>query len=151
MSSSTAVDHHGNSLAVDRFEARPTAKIGKKIEADGDTWQEQLAVCEAPGSTSSDNNKLMIRSYYQNERSGKRVWDEPPSGASHIRHATEDMRRMAQVQLDELHVVTGQDLEDTTGASAEKKKKKRGFFGFGKKKNKYVGYDLDSCTSDRWE
>ena len=111
----------------DAFEARPSNRIGnQKIEADGDTWQETLAVCEA-APASADAGKLIIRSYYQNIR-GKRVWDEPPSGASDIRPASEEMRRMANIQLSELQVVTG-GIEE----NAPETKKKRGFFGFRKK------------------
>ena len=122
----------------DSFEARPSNRIGTQIiQADGDTWQETLAVCEAP-STSSEAGKLIIRSYYQNTRSGQRVWDEPPSGASNINPASEEMRRMANIQLSELQVVTG-GVPDTTATTTEdkKKKKKNGLFGlFKKDKNK---------------
>jgi hypothetical protein len=137
------------------FDARPavTLKLGKKrtdelIIADGDTWDEYLAVCEKAntrastngggggalsffgkkkntnnkkGSTSSsssattnNNNNLTIRSYFQNRRTGKKVWDEPPSGASKIVPASEEMRRMADIQLDELYVATATIGADNT-------------------------------------
>ena len=107
-------------------DARPTvtAKLGKNhtVQADGDTWDEILAVYEKSkrsnstansssflggtlsyfggkkknnknknnntssntGSKSKSNSKsvLIIRSYYQNRRTNKKVWDEPPSGVS---------------------------------------------------------------------
>lgn len=131
----------------DVLNARPTQRLGDQtIEADGDTWQETLAVCEPPQKKGEANPSaaptLILRSYYQNTRSGKRVWDEPPSGASKILPATDEMRRMAEMQLTELHVVTtsvavsnaaDQELE-------EPKKKKKGlkklFGSFGKKKTK---------------
>ena len=133
-----------------RFDApRPavTNRLGKKrtdelIRADGDTWQEYLAVSEkASASTSNrskdsgvlsslfgkkkknkqstnsesntnnvadtnDNKKLIVRSYFQNLRTGRKVWDEPPSGASNIIPASEEMRRMAELQIGELYVST---------------------------------------------
>ena len=142
----------------EEFDARPavTLKLGKKrtdelIIADGDTWDEYLAVCEKAGtrkstttsvggalsffgkkkkknsnndkkgSTSSssssattNNNNLTIRSYFQNRRTGKKVWDEPPSGASKIVPASEEMRRMADIQLDELYVATATIGADNT-------------------------------------
>jgi hypothetical protein len=112
----------------DSFQARPTNRLGKdhKIVADGDTWQEMMAVCEAPGD--EDSGRLVIRSYYQNIRTDERVWDEPPSGATNVIPASDEMRRMATLQLEELHVV------DTS----KQKKKKKSIIGkmFGKKKDK---------------
>mmetsp|Transcript_23543 Transcript_23543/g.27013 ORF Transcript_23543/g.27013 Transcript_23543/m.27013 type:complete len:424 (-) Transcript_23543:220-1491(-) len=123
-----------------------TLKLGKKrtdelIRADGDTWDEYLAVCEKADNThastasgggsatsaalsffgkkkknngkkgdskptSSATNNLIIRSYYQNRRTEKKVWDEPPSGASKIVPASEEMRHMADIQLNEFYVAT---------------------------------------------
>jgi hypothetical protein len=121
----------------DLFDARPSNRIGNvQVEADGDTWQETLAVCEAPPAARADAGKLVIRSYYQNSRSGQRVWDEPPSGASNILPATEEMRKMANLQLSELHVVTGGVPDSNEPTPPTKTKKKRGLFGFGKKKDK---------------
>jgi hypothetical protein len=142
--------------AGEEFDARPavTLKLGKKRTdeltiADGDTWDEYLAVCEKAdtrastttrgggalsffrkkkkssnnkkGSTSSssssattNNNNLTIRSYFQNRRTGKKVWDEPPSGASKIVPASEEMRRMAAIQLDDLYVATATIGADNT-------------------------------------
>jgi hypothetical protein len=53
-----------------------------------------------PGGDDDDNNdeiaaasqRLTIRPYFQSQRTGQRVWDEPPSGA----------RRMAHAQLEEM-------------------------------------------------
>jgi len=123
-----------NAAEQDSFGARPSNRIdNSQIEADGDTWQENLAVCEA-APTSPDAGKLVIRSYYQSSRSGKRVWDEPPSGASNIRPAPEEMRRMAKLQLTELQVATGhvQDLIPDE-AMPKKEKKRGGLFRFKKK------------------
>jgi hypothetical protein len=120
-----------NSTSEDLFEARPSNRIGDvQVEADGDTWQEVLAVCEAPPTADAYARKLVIRSYYQNKHNRQRVWDEPPSGASKILPASDEMREMAYVQLSELHVVT------TPRGVVTPTKKKRGLFGFGKKKDK---------------
>ena len=143
----SAKDPNKNELLL---EARPTQRLGnQRIEGDGDTWQETLAVCEAPSAGSTTTNKskngskstsapgkLIIRSYFQNTRSGKRVWDEPPSGASIILPATQEMRRMAELQLTELQIVTGSAEEADSNAKKEQTaepKKRRGFLGFGKK------------------
>jgi hypothetical protein len=118
-----------NTTSKDLFDARPSSnRIGNvQVEADGDTWQESLAVCEAPSTAGAYARKLVIRSYYQNKRNRLRVWDEPPSGASKILAASDEMRKMANVQLSGLHVVT------TPRGVVTPTKKKRGFFGFGKK------------------
>ena len=47
---------------------------------------------------------LALRSYFQSGRTGQRVWDEPPSGASNVVFATEEVRRMAEVQMRDLQV-----------------------------------------------
>lgn len=130
-----------------------TNRLGQKrademIRADGDTWQEYLAVSEKlnkaasnkskrsgglsslfgkkkkkdtkPGSSVDDNSTLVIRSYFENKRTGEKVWDEPPSGASNIIPASEEMRRMAEMQLDEVHVVVTPPagIEDLNNASS---------------------------------
>lgn len=115
-----------------------TNRMGKKrtdelIQADGDTWQEYLAVSEKINRAASKKSKrsgglsslfgrkkkedtksesnidgnstLVIRSYFENTRTGEKIWDEPPSGASDILPASEEMRRMAELQLNEVQVV----------------------------------------------
>ena len=147
------------------------------IQSDGDVWQEMLAVCEPPNNSKTDGSKkkktgwglmgrgnkqsgagsasssqtdgpsLVLRSYYECERTGKRVWDEPPSGASKVVQATDEMRQMAQLQLQELILsrssapespVTPSDEDGTSSStptsgssssSAAKSAKKKGFFG----------------------
>jgi len=102
---------------TDGFVARRSNHVsGAKFnQSDGDTWQETLAVCEV-------NNKLSIRSYFTNIRTNERVWGEPPSGAGTIKEASEEMRKMAKVQLNELQIVTG-EVNDSTEA------KKKGLLG----------------------
>lgn len=71
-------------------------------QSDGDLWQEKLAVCE--GTTPAGEPKLLIRSFYRNKRTGDRVWDEPPSGAGSVVHATGEMRKKAEMQKEELEL-----------------------------------------------
>jgi hypothetical protein len=119
-------------------------------EADGDTWQEKIAVCES--STADGNPRLLLRSYFRNNRTGERVWDEPPSGASCINYATSEMRRISQVQMDELQLTLemippddatrGSHSSPTINDNGTQIKPKKGFLGgmfrMGKKEKKYV-------------
>lgn len=164
-------DTNGSGTKFDAPRPAVTNRLGKKrtdelIQADGDTWQEYLAVSEKPktkssngsshggalsffgkknkkksGSNStsngSDSSNLIIRSYFQNMRTGKKVWDEPPSGASNIVPASEEMRRMAEMQLGELYVKTTtradggsmNESNDSTNKSSKKKSSSGGLFG----------------------
>lgn len=77
-------------------------------------------VCELDG-------KLTIRSYFSNCRTEQRQWDEPPSGASQVKHASETMQKMAKIQLQEMQIATG-NIPDTAAAKAPAKKSGFGFF-----------------------
>jgi hypothetical protein len=55
-------------------------------------------------------------------RTQERHWDEPPSGASHVLHATDLMNRMAKIQLQELQIAVGA-VPDGNPKSSEKYKK----------------------------
>ena len=106
--------------STEMFEARRSTRVAaNKYCHDGDVWQETLAVCETP-VTKNGQVKMMIRSYYSNQRTGDRVWDEPPSGATTILPATEHMRQMAQAQLQEMQITFGTFPEQPP-------EKKRGF------------------------
>jgi len=48
------------------------------------------------------SQRLTIRPHFQSQKTGKREWDEPPSGASNIVYATPEARRMAHAQLEEM-------------------------------------------------
>lgn len=119
-----------NSAAVDtsRF-----SHLAADIQ-DGDLWCERVTVCESAAKDGTP--KLLLRSYYRNRRTDERVWDEPPSGASRVQHATPAMRARGEAKLQELRTTLAMiPIEQTTGA----KKKKRGFFGmFQKKSNNSV-------------
>jgi Ubiquitin interaction motif len=111
--------------------------------SDGDIWEEKLAVCE--GVSPDGQPRLIIRSFYRNGRSKERVWDEPPSGAGTVIHATSEMRKTAELERDELRLTLDmippdsveleeEDKEAPTSHGGDKKEKK-GFFGrFRKKK-----------------
>jgi hypothetical protein len=75
-----------------------------------------------PVSKNNGHVKMKIRSYYSNRRTGERVWDEPPSGARKIVPATEEMRKMAEVQLREMHITFGTAFNEPLPT------KKKGFF-----------------------
>lgn len=144
----TASDSGRNASDVtedDGFIPRRSTHVTGPTNADGDTWQESLAgrdnadtavaafifvsmsypfisrdiVCELAG-------KLTIRSYFSNERTQERLWDEPPSGASRLVNASDMMRKMAKIQLQEMQIALGTvpDLEQSTPKS------KRGLGGF---------------------
>ena len=44
------------------------------LKADGDIWIEHAMLVEGKG----------LRSYFESKKTGKCVWDEPPSGASKV-------------------------------------------------------------------
>lgn len=86
-------------------------------QSDGDMWQEKLAVCE--GTTPAGEPKLLIRSFYRNKRTGERVWDEPPSGAGSVVHATSEMRKKADMQKEELELTLDMIPPETENAMTD--------------------------------
>jgi hypothetical protein len=124
----------------DSFVPRRSNRVSADLaQPDGDEWTERLAVCEGAGA------KLLIRSYYKNSRTAARAWDEPPSGASKIRHATADMRKQAETQLQELQFTLdmippeeGAENASTSSDNNNNKKQqgKKGFLGRFRKKEK---------------
>lgn len=99
--------------------------------ADGDTWKEKISVCE--GVNPDGTPKLLIRSYYKNTRTGQKVWDEPPSGASNILFASAEDRKIAEAHMDEmkttLALIPPEDKPyHSNDPSNNKKDKKGGFF-----------------------
>ena len=107
-------------------------------QSDGDLWQEKLAVCE--GTTTEGEPKLIIRSFYRNKRTGDRVWDEPPSGAGSVVHATSEMRKKADMQKEELELTLDMIPPEADIATATNTaivtKEKGGFLGRFRKKTK---------------
>jgi hypothetical protein len=49
--------------------------------------------------------ELQIRSFFVSTKTGKKTWDEPPSGACVIEYANEEVRRMAEAQKQDLECV----------------------------------------------
>lgn len=112
----------------DSFVPRRSNRVaGETAVADGDTWSERIAVCEGPA-------KLIIRSYYKNSRTATRVWDEPPSGASNVKHATAEMRKQAEDRLFEMQGTLDMIPDDNHGVIEGGKKGKRFFGRFRKEK-----------------
>ena len=134
------------STTADVLAPRRSNRVSADLaQPDGDTWRERLAVCEGQGG------RLVIRSYYKNSRTAGRVWDEPPSGASNIQHATADMRKHADKQLNELQftldmIPPEENMDDDDvdndgdggdgGDGNNKKGKKGGLFGRFRRKEK---------------
>lgn len=107
--------------------------------SDGDIWQEKLAVCE--GVTVAGEPRLLIRSFYLNSRTTNRVWDEPPSGAGTVLHATSDMRKTAEMKKEELQMTLemippdeAEGAEDNIDKVGKAEKKPRFLDRFRKKK-----------------
>ena len=83
----------------------------------------------------------MVRSCFRNQRTKERVWDEPPSGASNIKFATNEQRAKAQEKMTELQLtldmIPPEEGVEVAQEVPAKKEKKGGFFRkFTKKKEK---------------
>lgn len=116
------------STAAETLAARRSTRVAAdKYTHDGDSWQETLAVCEMPAIKSGEV-KMKIRSYYSNKRTGDRVWDEPPSGASRVLPATEEMRKMAELQLEEMQITFGTALNEQPKENGNKRRTSLGLF-----------------------
>jgi hypothetical protein len=136
----------GSSANSPSYNVRRSNVKSSNVESDGDVWHEKLAVCES--ATNDGRPKLLIRSYFRNERTGDRLWDEAPSGASRIHYATAEMRRMAQTQMDELQLtlemipsenddIASSDISKYPDTTKNEKSSKKSIFGrFGKKKER---------------
>ncbi|CAB9496778.1 expressed unknown protein [Seminavis robusta] len=138
--------NNGNSSSSngDTFEPRRSTRIKKETtDGDGDIWAEKLVVCE------SSKSKLVIRSYFKNCRTGKRVWDEPPTGASRIQHASDSTRQHKEEELQNLQLAMNVNIHtnDTSSTwgdinTTTTNKTSKGFFPtFRKKTNSKNGND----------
>jgi len=104
--------------AVGAYEPRRSNKTtGVKINADQAVWKERLAVCESV--TDDGLPKLTIRSYYRNQFTQERVWDEPPSGASEIIFASTEQRKKADLQKQEMQLTLDELPPDVVAASSQ--------------------------------
>jgi hypothetical protein len=118
---------------------RSTHISSDMAQSDGEVWQEKLAVCE--GVTPSGEPRLLIRSFYRNKRTGERFWDEPPSGAGSVLHATAEMRKKAEMQKEDLQLtlemIPSEDgNKEDVSKKAKEDNRKVGFLGLFRKKSK---------------
>jgi hypothetical protein len=82
-----------------------SAAASARVEEDADRAAAAAAAAEEEEEEEEGAAPaLALRSYFQSGRTGQRVWDEPPSGASNVVFATEEVRRMAEVQMRDLQV-----------------------------------------------
>ena len=125
------------------YTARRSQRVsGTEVAADGSIWEEKLAVCE--GVNSAGRPQLLIRSFYRSLTTGEKLWDEPPSDAGSVIHASAEDRQKAESQRNELQSTLAMIPEDavnqaTEGEEDEEKPepKKKGLFGrFRRKKDK---------------
>lgn len=123
--------------------ARQSSRVGVTPgTSDGAVWQEKLTVCE--GTTKTGQPQVFVRSYYRNLETLEKAWDEPPSGASAILHATAAERQEFETQRTQLEL-TLQSIPDEDGIeeAANRKKPKKGLFGRFRKKNSEVDTSKD--------
>jgi hypothetical protein len=111
-----------------------------ELTPDGDTWQEKICVCEGLGRDGK-TPRLVLKSYYRNNRTLHKVWDEPPTGASTIRFASQQDRRKAEAQLKELQQTLNMIPLETSSASSASTSPTKGrggsfFSRFRRKKDK---------------
>ena len=130
--------HHSSdeqSEAENEYITRRSNRTRRTIKPDHDTWVEHFAVTECV----REEGKLVVRPYFESSRSRNRVWDEPPTGASTIHHATSHARQMAEKQLNDY---LGTNISDSSTKKNGAIRRIRNFFS--KKNNK--ANDQDSNT-----
>jgi len=107
-----------NNQKVSPYLAKKSNRAPVNLTADNDTWVEGFAVvtvsCASNNSTNSklympfskkqstqqkEEDKLVVRTWFESQMTGKKLWDEPPSGASNVSYASEEARLMAEKQL----------------------------------------------------
>jgi len=92
--------------------AKKSASYTTEVISDRDVWCEYLAVVEMviPGNTGAKNTQpmyeLQIKSLFESTHTGKRSWDEPPSGATTIQYATDEERTRAKNDMVILQTTT---------------------------------------------
>ncbi|KAL3812150.1 hypothetical protein ACHAXA_001857 [Cyclostephanos tholiformis] len=113
-----------------KFKSKGGFREKDEDRANGDGSDDDADVAAA-------SQRLTIRPYFQSQKTGKRVWDEPPSGASNIVYATPEARKMAHAQLEEMRssfaraaVVRRQERAERGGsASSERSRNGGGIIG----------------------
>lgn len=116
--SETAADHEIEKGEA-TFHARQSGRVGSSITTDHDTWVEHLAVVDmlVPNSSKGGEAKyeLQVRSFFESTKTGKKTWDEPPSGAENIEHANAEVRRMAEIQKSDIASISANNATTNFG------------------------------------
>ena len=96
-----------NSKKETEYKPQPSTRIStSNISCDNDTWTEYLTIVEVPRNDKRRNTfELQIRSFFESNATGEKVWGEPPTGATHVLWATEEMKKMAHEQMCDLQIV----------------------------------------------
>ena len=82
----------------DDFYARQSSRMPVvPIIPDNDIWVEHFALTKSIHY----EDKTILRPYFESVSTGKRLWDEPPTGASTVQYATAHARQMADLQLED--------------------------------------------------
>lgn len=111
------------------YAPRRSARVDEnaiELTPDGDTWQEKICVCEGLGGKDGKTPRLILKSYYRNNRTLQKVWDEPPTGASKVRYAAPQDRRKAEAQLKELQSTLNMIPAESALSSSSSKKERSG-------------------------
>jgi len=112
---STSSDVWFEEQSLDEFAARKSSRVpASPIIPDHDTWVEHFSVSESQRI----EGKIILRSYFQSVSTGRRLWDEPPTGASEIQYATDHARQMAIIQLNDYTTGDNFGVENSTESSS---------------------------------
>lgn len=103
-----------NAVGNDDFLAKKSSSYKTDIADDKDVWCEYLAVVEMVVPSNSGTNKtkdrelyeLEIKSFFESTLTGKRTWDEPPSGATTIQYASDEDHQRAENERVNLQTTT---------------------------------------------
>lgn len=103
-----------SAVGKDDFLAKKSGSYKTNIADDRDVWCEYLAVVEmaVPANSGTTKNKdkelyeLHIKSFFESSLTGKRTWDEPPSGATTIQYASDDDHQRAEDEKMALQTTT---------------------------------------------
>lgn len=98
-------------VGKDQFFAKKSGSYTTDISSDKDVWCEHLAVVEmvVPGNAGAKNKEtyeLHIKSFFESALTGKRSWDEPPSGATTISYASDEDHKKAEEERATLQMTT---------------------------------------------
>jgi len=98
-------------VGKDHFLAKKSGSYTTDISSDRDVWCEYLAVVEIAvpenkGTKNKERYELHIKSFFESALTGKRSWDEPPSGATTIQYASDEDRRRAEEERATLQTTT---------------------------------------------